>query len=100
MITGGPSVMTIILLIFGALSYPAVLIPIWLSVYSLILRTQSFALAAEVSATRVRSQTISIARNSYSIVQIIANTIEPYLINPTEANPRGKTAFSGWPLRF
>ena len=26
-------------------------------------------------------------------MQIIANTIEPYLINPTEANLKGKTAY-------
>lgn len=54
---------------------------------------QSFALAAEISATRLRSQTLSIARNAYDIVNIIDNTIEPYLINPTEAGLTGKTGF-------
>ena len=50
-------------------------------------------MAAEVSATRLRSQTISIARNAYTVVNIVNNTIQPFLINPTEANLKGKTAF-------
>ncbi|KAG0652307.1 maltose permease MAL31 [Hyphodiscus hymeniophilus] len=104
MIIGGMTVMTTVLLIIGCLSYPAVhntgatwaqavLTMVWLGVYSSTLGPQSFALAAEISATRLRAQTISVARNMYNVVQIIANTVEPYLINPTEANLKGKTAF-------
>ncbi|KAH8801352.1 general substrate transporter [Xylogone sp. PMI_703] len=104
MIISGMTVMTLILLVIGVLSYPAVhsnsatwaqavLTLVWLGVYSLTLGPQSFALAAEVSATRVRSQTISIARNAYNVVQIVTSTVEPYLINPTKANLKGKTAF-------
>ncbi|CAG9953030.1 unnamed protein product [Clonostachys rosea f. rosea IK726] len=65
---------------------------VWLAIYSSTIGPQSFTLAAEVSATRLRSQTISIARNAYIIVGIITNTIQPYLINPTEANLKGKAA--------
>lgn len=104
LIIAGIASMAAILLIIGALSYPAVnntratwtqavLALIWLGVYSLTLGPESFALVPEISATRVRSQTISIARNLYNIMTIIANTIEPYLINPTEAKLKGKTAF-------
>ncbi|KUJ23730.1 general substrate transporter [Mollisia scopiformis] len=104
MIITGMTIMSLLLLIIGVLSYPAVhndgatwtqavLTLVWLGVYSLTLGPQSFALAAEISATRVRSQTIALARNSYNVVQIICNTVEPYLINPTEANLKGKTAF-------
>lgn len=104
LIISGMASMATILLIIGVLSYPAVhntgatwaqavLTLIWLGVYSLTLGPQSFALVAEISATRVRSQTISIARNLYNIMSIISNTVEPYLINPTEANLKGKTAF-------
>ena len=100
----GLSLMTLVLLIIGILSYPAVhdtsatwtqaaLTLIWLGLYSVTVGPQSFALAAEVSATRVRAQTISIARNAYNIINIISSTVEPYLINPTEANLKGKTAF-------
>ncbi|KAF4459470.1 mfs alpha-glucoside transporter [Fusarium albosuccineum] len=65
---------------------------VWLAVYSATIGPQTFTLAAEISATRLRSQTISIARNAYIIVGIIDNTIQPYLINPTEANLKGKAA--------
>lgn len=69
----------------------AVLTLIWLGVFSPTLGPESFASVAEISATRV--QTISIARNLYNIMTIIANTVEPYLINLTEANLKGKTTF-------
>ncbi|GFZ52267.1 hypothetical protein JCM24511_10040 [Saitozyma sp. JCM 24511] len=54
---------------------------------------QSFGLAAEVSATRLRSQTISPARLTYQLASLVTNTVEPYLINPTAADLKGKTAF-------
>jgi SP family general alpha glucoside:H+ symporter-like MFS transporter len=103
MFIGGMIAMTLTLLVIGVLSAPATdnnaivwaqaaLTLVWLGLYSLTLGPQSFALAAEVSATRVRAQTISLARNSYNIVNIISSTVEPYLINPTEANLKGKTA--------
>jgi MFS transporter, SP family, general alpha glucoside:H+ symporter len=111
MIIAGMAGMVIILLIIGVLSYPAVynndatwvqaaLTLLWLGIYSLTVGPQLFAVAAEISATRVRSQTISIVRNSYNAVQIIANTVEPYLINPTETNLKGKTALVWMALAF
>ena len=66
---------------------------IWLGLYSSLLGPESFTVAAEISATRVRIQTISIARNAYNVANIINGVIEPYLINPTEAGLKGKTAF-------
>lgn len=62
----------------------------WLGIYSATVGPPSFAMAAEISATRLRSQTISIARNAYNVFNIMDNVIEPYLINPTEANLKGK----------
>ena len=104
MIIWGLTAMTTTLLLIGILAYPAVhhqgaawaqagLAVLWLGLYSSTLGPQSFAVAAEISATRVRAQTISVARNAYNVVNIITNTVEPYLINPTEANLKGKTAF-------
>ncbi|EHK15300.1 uncharacterized protein TRIVIDRAFT_196183 [Trichoderma virens Gv29-8] len=98
----GLGLLTLDLLIIGCLSYAvgssaqwaqSALAMLWLGIYSATLGPQSFALAAEISATRLRSQTISLARNAYNIVNIIDNTVESYLINPTEANLKGKTAF-------
>jgi SP family general alpha glucoside:H+ symporter-like MFS transporter len=111
MIFAGMAGMVITLLLIGVLSYPAVhnhdatraqaaLILLWQGIYSLTVGAQAFAVTAEISATRVRSKTISLARNSYNVVQIIANTVEPYLINPTEANLKGKTALVWTALAF
>lgn len=90
------------LLLIGCLSYAgtaaatwaqAALAMIWLGLYSSLLGPESFCVAAEISATRLRAQTLSLARNAYNVVNIIDGVIEPYLINPTEAGLKGKTAF-------
>lgn len=94
--------MTSCLLLIGILAFvntqaaiwtQAALTVIWLGLYSLTLGPQSFGLAAEVSATRLRSATVALARMAYMIVSLVGNTVEPYLINPTAANLKGKTAF-------
>jgi SP family general alpha glucoside:H+ symporter-like MFS transporter len=66
---------------------------IWLFCFSLSAGPIGWAIPAEVSSTRLRSKTICLARNSYYIIQILANVIEPYMINPTEWNWKGKTGF-------
>lgn len=66
---------------------------IWLFTFSLSVGPTGWAIPAEVSATRLRSKTISLARNTYYISMILANVIEPYMINPTEWNWKGKTGF-------
>lgn len=103
LILSGISMLTVDLFLIGILSYASdkqtakwvqsALALVWLAIYSSTLGPQSFALAAEVSATRLRSQTLSITGMVYNIINIVVNTVEPYLINPTEANLRGKTAF-------
>lgn len=52
-----------------------------------------YAIIAEMSAVSLRSKTIALARVSYYIAGIIVNTVQPYLINPTEANLKGRSAF-------
>lgn len=71
----------------------SILCLMWLFMFSMSAGPIGWAIPAEVSSTRLRSKTISLARNSYYIVQIIANVIEPYMINPTEWNWKGKTGF-------
>ena len=94
--------MALDLFIIGALDFAkaqsvrwgqAALTIIWLGLYSSTLGPQSFGLAAEVSATRLRSHTVAIARLSYNLAGLVTNSVEPYLINPTAANLKGKTAF-------
>ena len=66
---------------------------VWLFSFSLSAGPIGWAIPAEVSSTRLRSKTICLARNSYYLVQILGNVIEPYMINPTEWNWKGKTGF-------
>lgn len=76
----------------------AALCIIWLLCFSLSVGPVGWAIPAEVSSTRLRSKTVVLARNSYYIVQVGANIIQPYMMNPTEWNWKGKTGFFwfGW----
>jgi MFS transporter, SP family, general alpha glucoside:H+ symporter len=53
----------------------------------------AYAIFCEVSATRVRSKTIAVATAVQAIIGIIMTVAIPYLINPAEANLRGKLGF-------
>lgn len=77
----------------GTVWAQSVLCIIWLFFFSLSAGPIGWAIPAEVSSSRLRSKTVCLARNSYYIVQIIANVIEPYMINPTEWAWKGKTGF-------
>lgn len=99
----GMSMMSTCLLIIGFLALvkgnqnvvwaQAALCIIWLFAFSLSVGPVGWAIPAEVSSTRLRSKTVVLARNSYYIIQIAANVIQPYMLNPTEWNWRGKTGF-------
>ncbi|KAJ9636949.1 hypothetical protein H2204_005096 [Knufia peltigerae] len=100
---GGMASMCVCLLIIGFLAIAkqnssatwtqAAFCILWLFSFSLSAGPVGWAVPAEVSSTRLRSKTICLARNSYYIVQIIANVIEPYFINPDELNWKGYTGF-------
>ncbi|KAF2180415.1 sugar transporter [Zopfia rhizophila CBS 207.26] len=53
----------------------------------------AYAIFCEVSATRVRSKTIAVATAIQAVVGIVMTVAIPYLINPDEANLRGKLGF-------
>lgn len=53
----------------------------------------NFVIFAEIGATRLRSQTVSLATSSGSIAQIIMTVLIPYMLNESEWNWRGKTGF-------
>ena len=100
---GGMTSMCLCLLIIGFLTInkhsnsatwaQSALCIIWLFSFSLSAGPVGWTIPAEVSSTRLRSKTICLARNSYYVVQIIANVIEPYFINPGQLNWRGYTGF-------
>jgi SP family general alpha glucoside:H+ symporter-like MFS transporter len=106
----GYTFLTLDLLLIGVLSYASnhsaakwgqsALALVWLAVYSATIGPHTWAVASEVSSTRLRAKTLSIAGVFYNIVNIVDNTIEPYLINPTEANLKGKTAFVWFGISF
>jgi SP family general alpha glucoside:H+ symporter-like MFS transporter len=53
----------------------------------------AYAVFCEVSATRVRSKTIAVATAVQAVVGIIMTVAIPYLINPDQANLKGKLGF-------
>ncbi|KAL1864177.1 hypothetical protein VTK73DRAFT_6088 [Phialemonium thermophilum] len=66
---------------------------VWLFTFSLSIGPIGWAIPAEVSSTRLRSKTIVLARNAYYLCIIVANVLEPYMMNPTQWNWRGYTGF-------
>lgn len=52
-----------------------------------------YAIASEVSATELRSKTISLGRNVYYILSIVNSAISPYMLNPSRWDLKGKAAF-------
>lgn len=103
MYLSGMGNMTFLLFIIGILTIPShdahpglgwaqsVLCILWLLTFSLTVGPVGWTIPAEVSSTRLRSQTICLARNTYYIANLVANVIQPYFMNPTELNWRGFT---------
>jgi SP family general alpha glucoside:H+ symporter-like MFS transporter len=66
---------------------------LWYVFYELTLGPLAFIIVAEISSTRLRSKSISLARNAYNVANVFSSTVAPYALNPTEGNWKGKTAF-------
>ncbi|KAL2075054.1 hypothetical protein VTL71DRAFT_8834 [Oculimacula yallundae] len=71
----------------------ATLTLVWTFIFQLSVGQLGWALPAEMGSTRLRQKTICLARNSYYIVSVISNVLQPYFMNPTEWNLRGYTGF-------
>lgn len=65
----------------------------WVVSFVLSLAPLAYTITSEVSSTRLRAQTIAIGRNAYNIVQLVAQVVEPYFINPGNLNLKGRTSF-------
>nr|QFR37096.1 MFS transporter [Cyberlindnera americana] len=99
----GYTVLTLALLLIGILACPtqtsgikwaqAGITMVWVATYAMSIGPLAFTIVGEMSATRLRSQSIALARGTYSVVGLVSHVIEPYLINPSEGNLKGKTAF-------
>ncbi|SPO00321.1 related to maltose permease [Cephalotrichum gorgonifer] len=62
-------------------------------VYFLTIGAMAFAILGEVSSTALRAKTISLATATQAICGLVVNIAVPYLINPDEANLKGKVGF-------
>lgn len=106
----GMGLMCIYLLVIGFLTLApqnsyvewsqSALTVVWLFTFSLTVGPMGWSIPPAVSSTRLRSKTICLARNTYYIAIIAANTIEPYMMNPTAWNWRGKTGFFWFSFAF
>ncbi|KAK1714076.1 general alpha-glucoside permease [Colletotrichum lupini] len=65
----------------------------WLGVYYLTVGPICYAIISEVSSTRLRNKSVCLSRIAYYIAQIVCNVINPYMLNPTAGDWRGKTGF-------
>nr|QFR37044.1 MFS transporter [Cyberlindnera americana] len=99
----GFSILTAALLLIGILACPtqtsgikwaqAAITMLWVATYAMTIGPLAFTIVGEMSSTRLRSQSIALARGAYSVVSLVSNIVEPYMINPGEGNLKGKTAF-------
>ncbi|SZF02254.1 unnamed protein product [Blumeria hordei] len=97
----GMVILSMILLLIGLLSIKSsndtivigqiALVFLWTLTFQLSIGQLGWAIPAEIGSTRLRQKTICLARTSYYLFDILAKTIEPYLINPTKWNLKGFT---------
>ncbi len=92
----GMTGMSVLLLIIGCLDigkHTEGVNPVkWAQSGSRVLVTvgpSGWVIPAEVSSTRLRSQTVVLARNAYYLAQIFANVLHPYMKNPLGWDLRG-----------
>jgi SP family general alpha glucoside:H+ symporter-like MFS transporter len=74
----------------------------WLLVYYLTIGPICYAIISETSSTRLRNKSVCLSRIAYYIAQIITSIVNPYMLNPTAGNWKGKTGFfwGGWSFAF
>ncbi|KAI4734928.1 sugar transporter [Aureobasidium sp. EXF-12298] len=100
----GLGLLTIVLSTTGAISAAdatsvagnyaqAVMMLMWLFIYYLTVGPICYAIVGETSTTRLRNKSVCLARIAYYIANIICGAINPYLLNPTALNLKGKTGF-------
>lgn len=99
----GLSTMLIILLTVGFMGIPAhknaigwvsgALMMVFVVTYDLTVGPVCYCLVAEIPTTRLRIKTAVLARNTYNVISIAANFLNPPILNPGAWNLRGKGGF-------
>lgn len=77
----------------GAMWTQSSLMLVWIFFYDLTIGPLAFTIASETSSTRLRGKTLAVARAIDYSFSIVAQTVNPYMLNPSEGNWKGKTAF-------
>lgn len=68
----------------------AALLPVFVFTYDLTVSHVTYCLISEIPSTRLRIKSAVLARNCYNIASIIANFLNPPILNPTAWNLKGK----------
>ncbi|KAM0331297.1 hypothetical protein ACHAQA_002967 [Verticillium albo-atrum] len=71
----------------------AVLTLVWTFVFQLSVGQLGWSIPSEVGSTRLRQKTICLARNSYYVVLVMSNALQPYFMNPRQLNLKGYAGF-------
>ena len=66
---------------------------LWNGIYDLTIGPVCFVIICECSASKVRAKTIAIATAVQALFGIVMTVAIPYMINPDQANMRGKLGF-------
>ena len=66
---------------------------VWLFVYYMTVGPICYAIIGETSSTRLRNKSVCLSRIAYYVAQIICNVVNPYMLNPTAGDWKGKTGF-------
>ncbi|KAL2811447.1 general substrate transporter [Aspergillus granulosus] len=99
----GFSIMIVCMLLIGILAsatdasvskwLQSALCLIWVGSYSASVGPMVYRIVSEIGATQLRTKTIVLGRTTYYIGNIIGGVLQPHMMNPTEWNWKGKTAF-------
>ncbi|KAK7212799.1 hypothetical protein V2G26_019977 [Clonostachys chloroleuca] len=100
----GLGLLTMVLMIVGFISVgapnseagnyaQASMMLLWLGIYYSTVGPICYAIISEVSSTRLRNKSVCLSRIVYYVAQIICNVVNPYMINPTAGDWKGKTGF-------
>ena len=71
----------------------AALMMLFVFTYDMTVGPVCYCLVAEIPSTRLRIKTVVLARNAYLIASLVANFLNPPILNPTAWNLRGKGGF-------
>jgi len=99
----GLVIMFTILMAVGFMGIPSIkpglgwasgaLMMIFVFTYDMTVGPVCYCLVAEIPSTRLRIKTVVLARNAYLIASLVANFLNPPILNPSAWNLRGKGGF-------